>query len=212
MDSAAVAILGLSLPGSGAAQLTVESARSTISFPAVVQAEAFASSTGPDDRYHAVVFRGGDAAAKALFVAEVSDVDVARALRQLGADDGGGVPMAAWTLRRLPLIPHPSSHVLGTQTEVTVHWEGSGAEYHLHDLVMDEGGHGVHTHFGGNEEHDHTWPSGCIICFFSCPGGVLSNAAYSIRDHVRGATDFTPGDDLPPDGTPVTITLTLVPG
>jgi hypothetical protein len=149
---------------------------------------------------------------KALFRTPASDAEIARVLREMGADDAGGLPLAAWTLRRVPLVPHPSSHVLGTRTEVTVRWEGSDRAYHLHELLEDSGGHGVHVHFGGNERHDDHWPSGCIICLFSCPGGVLSNAAYSIRDHVRERTDFAPGDLLPPDGTPVTLTINLVPG
>ncbi len=64
--------------------------------------------------------------------------------------------------------------------------------------------------FGGNEEHDERWESGCIACLFSCPGGVVSNERYSIRDYVREVTRFYPASDLPPDEIPVTVTIELL--
>lgn len=183
-----------------------------LSFEAVAQPGAFDRSLPPDHRYHAIVHREGSAAGKALFVTDTPDTTIARALRELGADDGGGVPMSAWNLRWLPLVPQPDSRVAGSLLRVEVEWEGAERAYALEELLHDPGGRGIEVRFGGNEEHDDHWPSGCILCLFSCPGGVMSNAAYTIRDHQRGVTDFEPGPLLPPAGTPVTITIAFAPG
>lgn len=193
-------------------RIEVDSLARSISIPATLRTAAFHASTPPDDRYHALVHSEGGAAPKALLVTPVSDARVARVLRELGALDGGGVPMAAWNLRWLPLIPQPARRVRGTPVEVTITWEGASRPYTLEELLHDPGGRGVSMRFGGNEVHDDTWMSGCILCLFSCPGGVVSNAAYSIRDHERERTTFEPGGELPSDGTPVTVTLALAPG
>jgi len=193
------------------AQLIVDSGARSISFPAEVQADRFLASLPPEHQYHALVSRDGSAVESALFVTDVSDVDIARALRDLGAEDAGGVPMSAWRLRWLPLVPQPASRVQGTPIQVTVSWDESPGGRPLGELLSDPGGRGVEMRFGGNEDQNHHWDSGCILCLFSCPGGVVSNAAYSIRDHQRGVTSFGPEQTLPPDGTRVTITLTLAP-
>ncbi|TVP60820.1 MAG: hypothetical protein EA351_00225 [Gemmatimonadales bacterium] len=176
---------------------------------ASLQIGAFLGSAPPDHQYHALVHREGSAAGKALFVTDASDADIARILRELGARDEGGVPMSAWNLRWVPLVPQPDTRVQGTPIQVVVEWEGAERPYTLDELLDDPGGKGIDIRFGGNEEHDHHWDSGCILCLFSCPGGVVSNAAYTIRDHQRGVTTFDPGERLPPDGTEVTITFLL---
>jgi len=191
--------------------LCVNREAGTVSFQATVQAEAFSQSLPPDHQYHAVVNREGSAAGKALFVTDADDGELARTLREMGARDGGGVPMAAWDLRWVPLVSAPASRVAGTRVEVRVTWEGAQGSYELHELLEDSGGEGIEMRFGGNEEHDHHWNSGCILCLFSCPGGVISNAAYTIRDHQRSRTLFEAGHRLPQDGTQVTITLELAP-
>ncbi len=197
------------LPAQG--ELLVVPSDGALRLRARAQGTAFVNSLPPDHQYHALVHEDGGAAPRALFTTAVSDEEVARALRELGAQDGGGVPMAAWNLRWVPLVPQPAARVAGTPIRVTVTWEGAAREYALGELLRDPGGEGVDMRFGGNEEHDHEWDSGCIMCLFSCPGGVISNAAYTIRDHQRGATAFEPGDDFPPDGSEVIISLTLSP-
>jgi hypothetical protein len=169
---------------------------------AVARPAAFVAGLPPDHQYHALVYEGGGAAGKSLFVTAVPDSAVARALRELGAEDGGGVPLAAWTLRWVPLLPQPAARVQGTRLDVRVRWDG-GDPVPFSELLEDPGGQGVEMRFGGNEAHDEHWDSGCIMCLFSCPGGVISNARYSIRDHQRGATLFAPSERMPPEGTPV---------
>ena len=198
-------------PVLGAGSIEVDRAARSLSFSATLQREAFHGSLPPDHQYHAVVSRTGGAADKALFATDADDEEVARLLRELGAEDGGGVPMSAWNLRWLPLVNAPTARVEGSRIQVTVEWEGGEGPYTLAELLDDPGGAGVEMRFGGNEMQNHEWESGCILCLFSCPGGVISNSAYTIRDHQRGVTSFEGSDLLPGDGTEVTITLTLVP-
>lgn len=183
--------------------------RDLLRMEATLRPRAFAASSGDDGRYHALVYEGGGAAPKSLLTTPVPDAQVARELREMGAEDAGGVPMSAWNLRHVPIVPWPDARVEGTPLRIRVEWEGWEAPRRLGDLLQDPGGRGVAFRFGGNEEHDDEWDSGCIACLFSCPGGVVSNERYTIRDHVRGATRFTPVSDLPEGPTAVTVTLEL---
>jgi len=189
--------------------LEVDMEARTVTLVARAHPEAFEAGLPPDHQYHGLVNVDGSAAAKSLFTTAVPDSTLARVFRAMGAQDGGGVPMAAWNLRWVPLVPQPSARVQGTPVSVTVEWEGSDGAVPLSELLRDPGGQGIDLRFGGNEEHDDHWHSGCIFCLYSCPGGVISNAAYSIRDHQRGATLFLPTDRIPPDGTRVRITFVL---
>ena len=193
------------------ARIEVDHMRRTITLVAEATPTAFLASGGPDDRYHALVSRSGGAVGKSLMATDVNDRQIAEALRSLGADDAGGVPMSAWNRRAIPFLPGPGSRVAGTRVEVLVTWEGARRSYTLGELLGDPGPGEVEIRFGGNEEHDHHWPSGCIICLYSCPGGVLSNALRTIRDHSRGHS-FAPTDLFPPDGTLLTVTLQVLPG
>ncbi|CAN5781162.1 hypothetical protein BH23GEM11_BH23GEM11_04860 [soil metagenome] len=189
--------------------LQVDADARSVTFDAVAHPEAFESGLPPDHQYHAVVNRDGSAAGKSLFLTSLPDTTLARVLRDLGAEDGGGVPMSAWNLRWVPFVPQPASRAQGSTVSVTVRWAGSNGEVPLAELLADPGGQGMDLRFGGNEEHNHLWDSGCILCLFSCPGGVVSNAAYTIRDHQRGLTHFRPTDRMPPEGTRVQMTFTL---
>lgn len=190
--------------------LQVDRTRRTITLTAEATPSTFLASTEPDDRYHALVSRSGGAMAKSLMVTDAEDDQIAQALRTLGAIDAGGVPMSAWNRRAIPFVPGPGSRVAGTRVDVLITWDGADRIYTLAELLGHPDAGEVEIRFGGNEEHDHHWPSGCIICLYSCPGGVLSNALKTIRDHTRGHS-FTPTDSFPPDGTVLTVTLQVLP-
>lgn len=189
--------------------LEVDWAARTVQIEATAQPGAFMASLPPDHQYHALVHRDGGAASRALFVTAVPDTTLARIFRAMGAEDRGGVPMAAWNLRWVPLVPQPDARVQGTRMEVMVSWEGQ-QPVPLASLLQDPGGRGVEFRFGGNEDQNHHWHSGCILCLFSCPGGVVSNAAYTIRDHQRSRTQFWPQAEMPDDGTPVILSFILL--
>jgi hypothetical protein len=189
--------------------LEVDWATRTVRIEAVAQPQAFTTALPPDHQYHALVHIDGGAASRSLFVTAVPDTTLARIFRDMGAEDGGGVPMAAWNLRWVPLVPQPDARVTGTRMEVMVSWSGR-APVPLASLLQDPGGRGIEFRFGGNEDQNHHWHSGCILCLFSCPGGVVSNAAYSIRDHQRSRTQFWPASSMPDEGTRVTLSFTLL--
>lgn len=183
--------------------------RNVIRIPATLHGQRFARGGGDDAHYHALVHEEGGAAEQSLLTTPCSDREVAAELRSLGAQDGGGVPMAAWNQRRLPLVRAPETRVSGSPMRIWVEWEGWAEPRELASLLQDPGGQGVRFRFGGNEEHDHHWESGCIACLYSCPGGVISNERYTLRQYVRGATRFLPVEGIPPDGTAVTVILEL---
>lgn len=193
----------------GADSLVVDLDRRVLSLDGTAQPSTFRASTPPDHRYHALVSRSGSASGASLLVTDADDLRIAAALRELGALDGGGIPMAAWTLRHLPFLPQPSRRVSGSLIRVELEWDGSRGIHDLNALLDDPGGRGVEMRFAGNEAQNHHWESGCVVCLYSCPGGVISNAAYTIRDHQRGITRFDPSPLCPPDGTPVRIHLRL---
>jgi hypothetical protein len=93
---------------------------------------------------------------------------------------------------------------------ILVEWQGWDSPREISSLLQDPGGRGVMFRFGGNEEHDLVWDSGCIACLFSCPGGVVSNARYTIRDQIRGVTRFAPALGLPEEETSVTVSIELL--
>jgi len=56
------------------------------------------------------------------------------------------------------------------------------------------------------------WRSGCVTCLFSCPGGKTSNAAFTIRDQYLNRKVFLADEkNLPPDGTPVRVSMRVMP-
>ncbi|MEJ2716755.1 MAG: hypothetical protein P8182_06385, partial [Deltaproteobacteria bacterium] len=70
----------------------------------------------------------------------------------------------------------------------------------LEKLVKDPGGKGVDLRFGGQKALIPVWKSGCIVCLQSCPGGKISNHAYTIRDYVEGRATFTVDESRVPKG------------
>ena len=87
-------------------------------------------------------------------------------------------------------------------------WEGAKKAYHLSDVLEDSGGHGFDFRFGGNLAYVKNWKSGCVACLYSCPGGKVSNASYTIREFVDEVTRFRAREELlPADGTRVVLIL-----
>ncbi len=58
-------------------------------------------------------------------------------------------------------------------------------------MLVDSAGLGLDMRFGGNKALIAEWQSGCIICLYSCPGGKISNRAYTIRDYVKSPQNFS---------------------
>ena len=175
-----------------------------------VQAGAFNRSDRGDARYHAIVWKGGRAKANALFVAHATDLQVHQALLDIGAAPGNNLTLDSWDERFAPDHADPNLRVTGSVIEISVQWEGSQKVYDISEILVDAGGGGFSFRFGGNLKHIQEWKSGCVACLYSCPGGKVSNASYTIRDYVDEATRFQAREDLlPPDGSEVRLILRL---
>lgn len=158
--------------------------------------------------HHAIVWRGGNNASKALIKADTADVDIQDALEQLGLKPADNLKPEAWTQRDDPADPASDERVQGPPLRITVTWDGLEQPMEFSRLFRDTTPGDVRIHFGGHRASIERWHSGCITCLFSCPGGRTSNAAFTIRDQARDRRSFMANEDkLPPDGTKVEVTI-----
>jgi len=141
--------------------------------------------------YHAVVWKGGGAAGEALLASYADDASFYDAMVSIGAVPGNNLTMAAWNDRKDPNSAAPDTRVEGTLVDVSVWWDGLSSPVPLTGLLTDSAGKGIDMRFGGNKALIPEWHSGCIACLYSCPGGKVSNHAYTIRDYVKGTTKFS---------------------
>ncbi|HVT59466.1 MAG TPA: YdjY domain-containing protein [Thermoanaerobaculia bacterium] len=180
-----------------------------IEFPATVAAAGFDGNLFMPG-YHAVVWRGGNAAGAALLRAEVTDVQLLDALESLGAKPGNTLGMPTWEERHDPASPAPDQRIAGPAVEALVRLPGRPQLLPLPDLLEDPGGRGLDLRFGGHRANIPRWHSGCLVCLYSCPGSKVGNNAYTVRDYVNHATRFRARRDLlPKDGTRVGVILRL---
>ncbi|MBI5186364.1 MAG: hypothetical protein HZA01_11640 [Nitrospinae bacterium] len=195
--------------------LVVDKERAQIQIAGYVQAREFNRkpflSIGHVRNYHAIAWEGGNVKkSDILFVSYADDLSIHNALMNIGGIPGNNLTLDTWNKRGYPLHPEPNKKVEGTQVKVSVAWEGAPRNYSIQELLNDTGGKGITPRFGGNKEHIPVWKSGCILCLYSCPGGKISNASYTVNDYAAGSTHFSAREDiLPSDGTEVIITLSL---
>jgi hypothetical protein len=184
-----------------------------IEFPATVSRKAFERELlgmGMPG-YHLIVWKGGGAAAAALFRAEVADVEVLDALEKLGARPGNALGMATWDDRRNAASKAPDQVIAGPPVEVLIRVPGRPAPLTLDQILEDPGGRGFDMRFGGHRANIPKWKSGCIVCLYSCPGSKVGNARYTVRDWEKGTTRFRVRKDapLPEDGKKVGVIFRL---
>jgi hypothetical protein len=184
-----------------------------IEFPATVSRKAFEREllgVGMPG-YHLIVWKGGGAAAAALFRAEVTDVEVLDALEKLGARPGNALGMATWDDRRDASSKAPDQVIAGPPVDVLIRVPGRPAPLTLDQILEDPGGRGFDMRFGGHRANIPKWKSGCIVCLYSCPGSKVGNARYTVRDWEKGTTHFRvkKGAPLPADGGRVGIVFRL---
>jgi hypothetical protein len=141
--------------------------------------------------YHAVVWKGGGAANEALLAAYTDDNSFYEAMISIGAVPGNNITMAAWNDRKDKKSNAPDTRVKGTRVRVLVWWPDLPSPLPLQGLFVDSRGRGIDMRFGGNQALIPEWHSGCIACLYSCPGGKVSNHAYTIRDYVREPANFS---------------------
>ncbi|MBI2195022.1 MAG: hypothetical protein HYU36_23825 [Planctomycetes bacterium] len=190
--------------------IEVDDQARTLRFPARFNPHGF-ESDGRTAGYHLIVWERGGAASSALFQAEPSDRAILEALRQLGARPSNNLTAECWTRREDPEHPAPDLRAEGPTVAIRVQWPGSDEGVALHTLFEGVRPEDLDFRFVGNEALIGQWKSGCISCLYSCPGGKVVNAAYSIRDYTRESRRFRlAGGNLPAQGTPAWILLELL--
>jgi hypothetical protein len=204
-----IAAWTLSSAAPGAGQLVVRRPNE-IEFSATVHTKAFNDGWHMPG-YHAVVWKGGQAAHAALLEADVSDTELLDALEGLGARPGNNLPMEAWEERRNPKNPAPDTVIAGAAVEVFLRLPGRAELVPLASVLEDSAGRGVEFKFGGNRANIPKWKSGCLVCLYSCPGSKVGNARYTVRDYANGVTRFRVRKGaLPEEGTRVGVVFRLV--
>ncbi|MDJ0841824.1 MAG: YdjY domain-containing protein [Acidobacteriota bacterium] len=188
--------------------LTIDKASRAVHFRATIYPDRFNALTSWPKNHHFIVWREGRAVRNALIVSEVPDLKIQRALESLGAEPGDNVPQAAWDRRADKDHPAPDTRVTGPLIQVTVHLP-DGRSLEPEDVFEDKGEQGFTFRFGGHEALIPEWRSGCVVCLESCPGGRISNAAYTLRDYQTGKARFKLKPDLPKTGTEICVTLQL---
>lgn len=115
---------------------------------------------------HFAVFRDGEYADKALLQGFIAPRDLFNALVTLGFKPGENMTMQNWDTTR----------VQGDALRISVLFEGVPQPVDISQLITDPKGRGIAMRFGGNLKMA-TKPdaSGCLICLFSCPMGIVSN-------------------------------------
>ncbi|HYM60389.1 MAG TPA: YdjY domain-containing protein [Thermoanaerobaculia bacterium] len=196
---------------SGDVKPVIDKARREVRFTATVQPGAMARPFGVEG-HHAIVWKGGKASFWALFSADANDHDVRVALDALGAKRGENLSEDSWNARNDPGNPEPDKRVDGAPIDVLIEWQGSNGRRPLALLLAEKGRPAplLDFRYGGNERFQKDFKSGCIVCLYSCPGGVIGNHVHPIRDYVRDGAVYTSlAQKLPPSGTKVTIILKL---
>ena len=145
---------------------------------------------------HAVVDQEGGNGDVALLQSFVNPKDFYQALTDLGAEPGDNL-----TLDDLK----EDKAVEGSPLEITISWEGQ-EEVGLTDLFTsdNEGIAKSDFRFGGNLETNQELDTGCTICLYSCPVGIVSNAAVSTKD-LDGLKVYADPENFPEDGTIMTL-------
>ncbi|MBC8043086.1 MAG: hypothetical protein IAF08_06545 [Rhizobacter sp.] len=165
--------------------------------------------TWPKD-HHFIVWKNGNAARNALIQADVNDLEIQSALESLGAVAGNNLTLNSWDKRDNAANPDPDLRVEGTAIDVKIAWHNT-TPVSAAEIFKDAAGHGFEFRFGGHRAFVPVWKSGCVVCLESCPGGRISNARYTLRDYAKDIAKFeVRKDQLPPDGTPVVITFTVL--
>jgi hypothetical protein len=195
--------------GPPARGVTVVPTERAVDFEATVDASAW--DHGDMAGYHLIVWDGGGSSHAALFRAAASDVEVLDALESLGAVPGDALDLATWDQRDDPSSWKPEQVVQGPPVEVLVRTGPEAPWQRLDQIVHDPMRRGFDLRFGGHRANIPAWKSGCVVCLYSCPGGKVGNARYTVRDWTKKATRFTVKKGvLPSDGERVTIRIRLL--
>ncbi len=189
----------------------------------VIYPRRFNAARGDEARYHLLVWNGG-ASPGALIETPADDLAFHDALVALGAHPGNNLSMASWNKRHEPDNPASREKVTGSQLEVRLTWANNPTGITIDQSLQTSSVSfpppnpqsltpSLEWRFGGNRGR---WFNkiplarrpGCLLCFYSCPSGKVSNSALSVHDYVTTPSRFEANlTMLPPDGTPVIVTI-----
>ena len=206
LAAALVAVIGCAGGNAPDASLVVDRAGRRLEVRAKVNAGRFRKG----EYHHLLTWSGGKAVTKALFVTDAHDEEVLDALISLGGQPGDNLTVATWEERLDPESGEPDKLAEGDKIKVTLVWEGRTQALPLAEIFKRGGASEVAMRLAGNRAFIDVWKSGCIVCTSSCPGAKVANAAVSIRTWMEEPELFALKEGvLPPDGTEVTVVLSL---
>ncbi len=180
----------------------------SIRIPATFHPQRFNRAAGLKN-HHFITWKEGNAAGRALFTTTVADSTVHDALLGIGARPGNNLTEKSWTARKNRRSPFPDMLIEGTVVQIDFLIDGDtiGA----HDILRDDAGNAFDFRFGGNRDLISVWQSGCVVCLQSCPGSKIGNRTYSIRDLVKGHSQFSvKKDSRLEDGDTLEIRFSII--
>lgn len=153
---------------------------------------------------HGVVYTEGGNDDVSLFLSHVEPEEIHDGLIQLGAEAGNNLVMDD-----LDLPEGEGKEVEGTALDITISWEGQDEMPFSGVLVSDNAGiANPDFRFGGHLEANNELDTGCTICLYSCPIGIISNAAVP-TDEFSDLEVTADADALPADGEAVTFKIQI---
>lgn len=194
----------------------------SITFAGVVMAEKWQAYVHPVDRsaekgfdpHHWHLIISGTQANPGIgrvpvFVAWATDVEVSDALALVGAKvETSEFSVKSYNERLKKDSHHPDYTPRGTPISVYFTWnekDGKERTMEANEFMENSTGRKLEFVYVGKIH-----PSHCIACMYGCPGGKIANSSLTVRDYFdRGATWRIKSGILPPDGTPVLITLKI---
>ncbi len=177
--------------------LVVDKGAKTVSFLAEVNGKYFYQPTR-----HFAVFKDGSNGSKAVLRGFAQPEPFYHALLEIGA-----VPGENMTLKNKEF-----THVKGSAFQVSVSWQGAKRSYSIDEVVLESNHKPITMKFGGNLATAKAKKTGCLLCFDSCPVGIVSNSQYTYGAIEKRKEVSMKGnkDVLPADGTKVVVTLKLI--
>ncbi len=150
---------------------------------------------------HFAVFADGSNGEKSVFRGFVPHKDFYDALMKINAIPGNN----------MTLENKETTRVEGQELSVSVTWEGAKLSYTIDEVIVESNKAPIVMKFGGNLKNAMEKHTGCLLCFDSCPVGVVSNSVYTYGAIEKRKEVSMKGnkDILPPDGTRVIITLAV---
>ena len=202
--------------------VAIDHKNKSITFAGVVTAEKWQAYVHPVDKYaekgfdpdHWHLIISGTQANPGVgrvpvFAAWATDVEVSEALATIGAKaETSHFSVKSYNERLTKDSPHPDYAPKGSPISVYITWnEKSGNEktVEANEFMENSTGKKLEFVYVGKIH-----PSHCIACMYGCPGGKIANSSLSVRDYFnRDATWRVKSGILPPDGTPVLITMKI---